>query len=147
MKSFISIFALIFSMTTSAYDHTVAIGQWAVYQSNLLSDDHYYFLNIKPDYSGVFVRSLDHEPIIRKFDSENVIKQNGYFEVNLTPNEKVVFSAWKLESGSGKLTGQVFMYKENGELFNMLYFPMQLLKNNHEFLKYEAIKELRETYR
>lgn len=105
------------------------------------------FLSIKPDYSGVFVRSLGHEPIIRKFDSDNVIKQNGYFEVNITPSEKVVFSAWKLKSGSGKLTGQVFMYKENGELFNMLYFPMQLLKSNHEFLKYESIKDLRETYR
>ena len=136
-----------FSKLAFAYDHSVAIGQWAIYQKNYFSADYYYFLNIKPDYSGVLVRYYGDKPLVRKFDSNSVIKRDGYFEVQLSPREKAVFSAWKLKSGSGKLTGQIFMYKENGELFNMLYFPLQLLKEDHEFLKHEAIKELSATYR
>jgi len=147
MRNFVSICALIFTLTVSAYDHPVAIGQWAIYESNLLSDDDFYFLKINSDFSGVLVRSLGHKPIVREFDSANVVKQNGYFEVVLSPSEKAVFSAWKSKSGSGRLTGQIFMYKASGELFNMLYFPLQLLENDHEFLKYEAIKELSESYR
>ena len=147
MKRLISTILLIFSTTSSAYDPTAAIGQWAVYQTDLISDDRYYFLNIKPDYSGALIRSLGHEPIIREFNSAAVTKHDGFFEIALSPREKAVFSAWKLKSGSGKLTGQIFMYNENGELFNMLYFPLQLLNKGHEFLKHEEIKSLSTVYR
>ncbi len=147
MKRLISTLLLIFSTASSAYDPTVAIGQWAVYQSNLISDDRYYFLSIKPDYSGALIRSLGHEPIIREFNSGAVTKHHGFFEITLGPREKAVFSAWKLKSGSGKLTGQIFMYKENGELFNMLYFPLQLLNEGHEFLEHEEIESLSTVYR
>ncbi len=147
MKRLISTLLLIFCTTSAAYDATVVIGQWGVYQSNLLSDDRYYFLSIKPDYSGALVRSLGHEPVIREFDSGAVTKHDGFFEVDLGSREKAVFSAWKLKSGSGKLSGQIFMYKENGELFNMLYFPLELLNEGHDFLKHEEIKSLSATYR
>ena len=63
-----------------------------------------------------------------------------------TNKEKVVLSAWKLKSGSGRLTGQLFMYKESGELFNMLYFPLQLLTDKHKFMDNNAIKELSAKY-
>ena len=147
MKLLIITVLLILSKSALAYDHSVAIGQWAVYQKNYLSSDFYYFLNINSDFSGVLVRYYGDRPITRKFESSSVTKRDGYFEVQLNPREKVVFSAWKLHSGSGKLTGQILMYKEDGELLNMLYFPLQFLKSNHEFLGYEPIKELSTTYR
>jgi hypothetical protein len=147
MKILVFTVLLFFCKLASAYDPSVAIGQWAIYQKNYLSADYYYFLNINPDYSGALVRYYGDKPIVRKFDSNAVIRRDGYFEVQLSTNEKAVFSAWKLKSGSGKLTGQIFMYKENGELFNMLYFPLQLLNENHEILNHEAIKELSAAYR
>ena len=122
-------------------------GQWAVYDSGLLSNNTYYFLSIKNDFSGVLIRSLGHEPITIEFSSKNVIKQNGYIEINISNYEKVVLSAWKLKSGSGRLTGQLFMYKESGELFNMLYFPLQLLNDKHKFMNNDVIKELSAKYR
>ena len=39
------------------------------------------------------------------------------------------------------------MYKESGELFNMLYFPLQLLDDKHKFMDNDAIKELSAIYR
>ena len=122
-------------------------GQWAVYDSSLLSNSTYYFLNINNDFSGVLVRSLGHTPITREFSSKDVIKQNGYIEINLSNNEKVVLSAWKLKSGKGRLTGQLFMYKEGGVLFNMLYFPLQLLNDTHKFMGNDAINGLSAKYR
>jgi len=147
MKRFLLTSLLFFCTSSFAYDHSVAIGQWAVYQSNLLSDDRYYFLNINPDYSGALVRYFGDKPLTREFKSSDVKKHDGYFEVNLNPREKAVFSAWKLKSGNGKLTGQIFMYKEDGELFNMLYFPLELLSENHKLLNHEAIKSLNANYR
>ena len=122
-------------------------GQWAIYDNGLLSDSTYYFLNINNDFSGVLIRSLGHEPITIEFSSKDVIKQNGYIEINISKKEKVVLSAWKLKSGSGRLTGQIFMYKESGELFNMLYFPLQLINDKHKFMDNDAIKELSNKYR
>ena len=101
----------------------------------------------RSDFSGTFIRSLGHDPIIRKFSAGDVIKRNGYLEIKLNSNEKVILSAWKLDSGGGHLTGQVFMYKESGEIFNMFYFPLQLLEAKHEFLNYEEIKQLSEIHR
>ncbi len=93
------------------------------------------------------VYDLGNGPAVLNFKTNDVIKRNGYLEINLTPTEKAVLSAWKLKSGSGRLTGQIFMYKENGELFNMLYFPLQLLTKNHKFLNHEPIKRLSAKYR
>ena len=138
---------LISSPLTWAFDHNVVKGQWAVYQDNLFSEDYYYFLFISEDYSGALVRALGHEPITRNFGPENIKKQEGYLEIELGENEKAVLSAWKLKSGSGRLTGQVFMYKENGELFNMLHFQLEYLKPNHELLKNEKIKSLSNSFR
>ena len=39
------------------------------------------------------------------------------------------------------------MYKESGELFNMLYFPLQLLDDNHKVMDNDAIKNLSAKYR
>ena len=147
MKRIYILSIILLSSTCWAFDHNVVKGQWAVYQSNMLSDNYYYFLKFNNDLSGVLVRSLGHEPITRAFKAEDVIKQDGYLEINLSKYEKVVLSAWKLKSGSGRLTGQVYMYKENGDLFNMLHFPLQLLDNKHEFMRYDAIKELSAKYR
>ena len=93
------------------------------------------------------MRYFGDKPLTREFKSSDVKKRDGYFEVSLNPREKAVFSAWKLKSGKGKLTGQIFMYKKNGELFNMLYFPLELLSENHKLLSHEAIKSLSANYR
>ncbi len=142
MKSILAIIIFSFSTQCWSFEHNVVKGQWGVIQ-----DNSYYFLNIGNDYSGTFVRSLEHDPIVHDFSSNDIIKRDGYLEIILGPNEKAVFSAWKLKSGSGRLTGQIFMYKENGELFNMLYFPLQLLEPKHEFLNHATIKQLSERYR
>ncbi len=147
MRKIILTLGFLICSSAAAYDHNVAIGQWAVYQSNLLKSDYYYFMNLNRDFSGVLVWSFGGEPIKREFSSSNLVKRDGYFEVKLSPTEKAVFSAWKLESGRGHLTGQVLMYKPNGDLFNMLYFPMRFLSKNHEFMQYEAIKKLSYAYR
>jgi len=142
MKLLVFTILVFFSKIALSFDHSVAIDQ-----KNHSSADYFYFLNINSDYSGVLIRYYGDKPTVRKFDSNSVIKRGGYFEVQLNQREKAIFSAWKLKSGSGKLTGQVFMYKEDGKLFNMLYFPLQLLKEGHELLEHEAIKELSATYR
>jgi len=147
MKRIFILTILLFSPTCWGFDHDVVKGQWAIYDSNVLSENSYYFLKINNDYSGVLIRSLNHEPVTSKFSSKDVQKQNGYLEINLGNNEKVVLSAWKLKSGSGRLTGQLFMYKESGELFNMLYFPLQLLNDKHKFMSNDEIKELSAIYR
>jgi hypothetical protein len=147
MKRILTLTIILFSTSCLAFQHDVVKGQWAVYDSGLLSDSTYYFLNINNDYSGVLIRSLGHEPITSKFSSKDVIKQNGYIEIILSNNEKVVLSAWKLKSGSGKLTGQLFMYKEGGELFNMLYFPLKLLNDKHKLMGNDVIKDLSAKYR
>lgn len=118
------------------------MGQWAVYENG-----SYYFLNINNDFSGTMVRAFNDAPSTFNFGSNDVIKRDGYLEINLTANEKAVLSAWRLKSGPGRLTGQVYMYKDNGEVFNMLYFPLQFLEPNHEFLSHEAIKNLSDKYR
>ena len=147
MKRILALTIILFSSTCLAFQHDAVKGQWAVYDRALLSDSTYYFLNINKDYSGVLIRSLGHEPITSKFSSKDVIKQNGYIEINLSNNEKIVLSAWKLKSGSGRLTGQLFMYKESGELFNMLYFPLKLLNDKHELMGNNVIKDLSAKYR
>ena len=147
MKRIFILTILLFSSTCWAFDHDVVKGQWAIYDENESSGSSYYFLNINNDYSGVLIRSLGHEPITSKFSSKDVKKQNGYLEINLGNNQNAVLSAWKLKSGSGRLTGQLFMYKESGELFNMLYFPLQLLNDKHEFMSNDEIKELSAKYR
>ena len=147
MKRILALTIILFSSTCFAFQHDVVKGQWAIYDNGLLSDSTYYFLNINNDFSGVLIRALGHEPITIEFSSKDVIKQNGYIEINISKKEKVVLSAWKLKSGSGRLTGQLFMYKESGELFNMLYFPLQLLNGKHKFMDNDAIKELSNKYR
>ena len=147
MKRILALTFILFSSTCLAFQHDVVKGQWAVYDSSYISDSTYYFLNINNDFSGVLIRSLGHKPITSEFSSKDVIKQNGYIQINLSNNEKVVLSAWKLKSGSGRLTGQLFMYKEGGELFNMLYFPLQLLNDKHDFMGNNAIKDLSTKYR
>ena len=142
MRNILAIITLTISTQCWAFDHNFVKGQWAVYQN-----DSYYFLNISNDFSGTLVRALGHEPIVSKFSAGDVIKRDGYLEIKLNQNEKAVLSAWKLKSGSGRLAGQVFMYKESGELFNMLYFPLQLLEPMHKFLNHEEIKQLSKTYR
>ena len=138
---------LLTSTASAAFDNTVAIGQWAAYQSNMLSADYYYFLNINSDFSGKLVRHFGGQSISREFQSSDVKKHDGYFEVNLHPNEKAVFSAWKLKSGSGKLTGQILMFNSDGTLFNMMYFPLEHLSESHELLRHEAIDELSNAHR
>ena len=147
MKYLVLALCLISSAATAAYDHTIAIGQWAIYQKNILSADYYYFLNINSDFSGVLARNYGDKIEAREFKPSDVIKHDGYFEVNLSSYEKAVFSAWKLKSGSGRLTGQIFMYNADGTLFNMLYFPLEFLSKDHELLKYDAIRELSTTHR
>lgn len=147
MKYLAFALCLISELASAAFDHTVVVGQWAIYQKNLLSADYYYFLNINSDFSGVLVRNYGDKPESRKFGPSDVKKHDGFIEVSLSPNEKAVFSAWKLKSGSGKLTGQIFMYNHDGTLFNMLYFPLELLSKNHTLLENETIKELSTTLR
>ncbi len=147
MKKILALTIILFSTSCWAFQHDVVKGQWAVYDSNALSNNTYYFLNINNDYSGVLIRSLGHKPITRKFTAKDIVKQNGYLEINLSNNEKAVLSAWKLKSGNGRLTGQLFMYKDNGDLFNMLYFPLQLLNKKHEFMSKDEIKQLSAKYR
>ena len=147
MDRLLAIFILLLSPNVWAFDHDVVKGQWGIYQQNTNSKIFYYFLNINNDFSGTFVRALGHKPITHTFNTEDVIKRDGYLEVQLDNDEKAVLSAWKLESGSGRLTGQIFMYKENGELFNMLHFPLQLIDSNHEFMKHNEIRQLSEIYR
>ena len=147
MKNIIATILILFTSPCWSFDYSAIEGQWAIYHNSLLTDDDYYFLNIKKNLSGTLIRSLGHDPVIRHFNSNDVIKRNGYIEINLSNNEKAVLSAWKLKSGSGRLNGLIYMYKENGELFNTLYFPLQLLNNNHEFLGYERIKKLYNKHR
>jgi len=147
MKRILTLIIILFSSTCLAFQHDVVKGQWAAYDSSLLSDSTYYFLNINNDFSGVLIRSLGHEPITIEFSPKDVIKQNGYIEINISNKEKVVLSAWKSKSGNGRLTGQLFMYKEDGTLFNMLYFPLQLLNDKHKFMANDAIKDLSAKYR
>ena len=147
MKRILALTIILLSSTCLAFQHDVVKGQWAVYDSGALTDKAYYFLNINNDYSGVLIRSLGHEAITIEFSSKDVIKQNGYIEINISKSEKVVLSAWKLKSGSGRLTGQLFMYKESGELFNMLYFPLKLLNDKHELMSNDVIKDLSAKYR
>ena len=147
MKRILAFTIILFSSTCLAFQHDVVKGQWAVYNGSLLSESTYYFLSINNDFSGVLIRSLGHEPITIAFTPNDVIKQNGYIEINISNKEKMVLSAWKSESGSGRLTGQLFMYKEDGTLFNMLYFPLQLLNDKHEFMGNDAIKDLSAKYR
>ncbi len=147
MKRILTLIIILFSTSCWAFQHDVVKGQWAVFDSNALSDNTYYFLNINNDFSGVLIRSLGHKPIARKFTAKDIVKQNGYLEINLGKNEKAVLSAWKTKSGSGRLTGLLFMYKDNGHLFNMLYFPLQLLNNKHDFMSKDEIKQLSAKYR
>ena len=147
MKSLLIFIGLTLANFVWAFDHDVVKGQWAVYKSSLLSKESYYFLHISDDFSGTFIRALGHEPITRKFTAQNVKKQNSYIEIELSPNETAVLSAWKLKSGSGRLTGQILMSKENGELFNMLNFPLDLVTPNHKLLSHKTIKVLCEKHR
>ena len=147
MERILTIVIIFISSQCWGFDHGVVKGQWAVYHSNVLSKDAYYFLNIKNDFSGTFIRAIGHDPVVRKFGADDVTQRDGYIEIKLNPNEKAILSAWKLQSGSGLLTGQVFMYNESGELFNMLYFPLQLLEPKHELLDNETIKQLSKSYR
>ena len=147
MKILVFLLSLSSSAAIAAFDHNVAIGQWAIYQKNLLSADYYYFLNVNPDFSGVLVRNYGDNPEVREFDAKDTRKHEGFIEVTLSPYERIVFSAWKLKSGSGKLTGQLFLYNHDGTLFNMLYFPLELLNNNHELLENETIRALSKTHR
>ena len=147
MKYLVLILCLVSSKAIAAFDHSVAVGQWAAYQKNLLSADYYYFLNINPDFSGILVRNYGNKAQARAFEPDDLRKHDGFFEIMLSPNERAVFSAWKLKSGSGALTGQIFMYNADGTLFNMLYFPLDYLNADHELLKHEAIKDLSTTHR
>lgn len=113
---------------------------------NLVSSDYYYFLQINEDWSGEFTRSLGHKPITRTFTKEDVIVRNGYIEITASPSEKMVLPAWVLPSGSERLTGQLFMYKEDGELFNMLYYPLDLVMPNSALLEQDNISKLYRKY-
>ncbi len=147
MKHIVTTLLFLFTLPCWSFDYAAIEGQWAIYHSNLTTNDDYYFLNINKDLSGTLVRSLGHEPITRKFSSNDVTKRNGYIEIHLNNNEKAVLSAWKSKSGNGRLNGLIYMYKESGELFNTLYFPLQLLKQNHKFLSHEKIKYLSNKHR
>lgn len=145
----IIIFTILFFISSPSwpFDHSTIKGQWAVYHKNLLSSDDYYFLNIKKDFSGTFIRSLGHEPIVREFNSNQITKQNGYVEIQLSEHEKAILSAWKSKPGKGRLTGVIYLYKQSGELFNTLYFSLHRLINGHKYLKYETIKNLSAKHR
>ena len=146
MRQTVFLILVLLSTFTFAFEPKVVQGTWAIYEKNLLSDDDYYFLNINEDWSGEFTRSLGHKPITRTFTKENVIIQNGYVEIAVSASEKMVLSAWVLPSGSGRLTGQLFMYKENGELFNMLYYPLELVTADSKLLKQDVISNLYQKY-
>jgi len=147
MKKILTLTLLLICNHSWGFDHNVVIGQWAVYQGNITEKDYYYFLNINSDYSGTLIRSLGREPITYHFTKKDVIKNDGYLVIKLNKHQKAIISAWKLESGSGKLTGQIFMYNENGDLFNMLYFPLELLETDHKYLQNDTIKLLSKKYR
>ena len=138
------VFALFLTLcqVSFAFDRNVVHGQWAVYSSNWLSGPDYFFLAVHEDFSGVLVRSFRGEEIRRPFTAANVLFRDGYLEIQLNETEKTILSAWKEPSGTGKLTGQIFMYKKNGDLFNMLYFPLQLLQPGDKLSREMPIKEL-----
>ena len=147
MRILVCLSLIVFSSLSWAFEHDVVKGEWAVYEKNYISQDYYYFLKINEDFSGALIRSLGHDPIVREFKAENLVKRDGYIEIMLTEYEKVIISAWKLKSGPGRLAGLLYMYKESGELFNMLHFPLHLLEKGHKYLEYEEIKNHAETYR
>ena len=138
---------MIASFPCMGFNHAVVEGQWAIYHKNFISDADYHFLNIKNDLSGTLVSSLGHLPITRKFKSSDVVKRDGYIEIQFNNTEKAVISAWKLKSGEGRLAGVIYMYKESGELYNILYMPLQLLNKSHEFLSYDEIRLLSKKFR
>jgi hypothetical protein len=147
VRLFLLLLLLAISPTSSAFDPGVVRGQWAVYASNPTSGPDYYFLQFNSDLSGVLIRSFGGEETRRSFSATDVEKKDGYLEVRLSPSEKAVLSAWRLPSGAGKLTGQIFMYNKNGELFNMLYFPLQFLTPDHRFLMEIQIKRLSDEFK
>ncbi|MAD46957.1 MAG: hypothetical protein CMH98_18340 [Oceanospirillaceae bacterium] len=142
MKIIIVTILLTYSGFSFSFEPEVVQGSWAVYHENLTSGDYYYFLQINKDWSGELTRSLGHAPITRSFQKKNVIFRDGYIEIQASESEKMVLSAWVLPSGSGRLTGQLFMYKENGDLFNMLYYPLSLVNQDSELLEYDEISKL-----
>tara|TARA_R100000687_G_scaffold81919_1_gene79859 strand:- start:67 stop:510 length:444 start_codon:yes stop_codon:yes gene_type:complete len=143
MKKSAFLMLLVVSSYCRAFDSSVVLGDWAVYQENLMSEDYWYYLCIRQDYSGFLIRSFKNDPLRRNFSSKELVKHDGFIEIQLSNREKAVLSAWKLKSGSGRLTGQIFMYRENGELFNMLHFPLNLVKDGEPILKYEQISGLK----
>ena len=147
MNKLIALILFLLSSSCWGFNHDVVKGQWALYENNYISNDYYYFLNINDDFTGVLIWSFDNKPMIREFVSKDVIKRDGYIEIELESNKKFILSAWKLKSGAGRLSGQLYLYKENGELFNMINFPLHLLEKNHKFLEYKEIKKHAETYR
>jgi hypothetical protein len=146
MKKIVFFILSLMSAYTFAFEPKVVQGTWAVYDDNLVSSDNYYFLQINEDWSGEFTRSLGHKPITRTFTKEDVIFRNGYIEITASPKEKMVLSAWVLSSGSGRLTGQLFMYKKDGELFNTLYYPLDLVTPNSALLEQDDISKLYRKY-
>ena len=147
MKSIITILLLLISLPCWGFDYSVLQGNWAIYHKDKTTDEKYHFLNINKNLSGTFVRSLGYQPITRAFKSSDVRKRDGCVEIDLHNNEKAVLSAWKLKSGDGRLNGVIYMYKDTSELFNTLYFPLQLLNENHIFLSHKSIRELNVKYR
>ena len=146
MKIIIGTILLAYSVFSFSFEPKVVQGSWAVYHENLASDDYYYFLQINEDWSGELTRSLGHDPITRSFQKKNVVFRDGYIEIQASESEKMVLSAWVLPSGSGRLTGQLFMYKENGDLFDMLYYRLSLVNPNSELLEHDEISKLYKKY-
>lgn len=146
MRTLALLLLLIMAPAHAAFDRTVVQGQWGAYASHWFGPPQYYFLAINEDYSGVLVRNFGDKEVRRTFSAADVTFRDGYFEVALGSSEKAVFSAWKLPSGVGRLTGQIFMFKKGEELYNMLYFPLELLTPGHDLLGESEIRTLSDEF-
>ena len=132
MRIFLVFIFGVISVFATAMDKSVLVGSWGVAKENFLSEDDWWFLCVKEDTSGFLSRSFDGSYIRDEFSSDAVILRDGYAEILLQENAKAVVAAWKAP-GSGRLTGQWFVYREDGRLYNMMYFPLTLLKKGEWF--------------
>lgn len=132
MRTLLILVLSVISVLATAMDRDVLVGSWGAAKGNFFSEDDWWFLCVRNDSSGFLSRSFNGSYTRDDFASDAVILREGYVEILLQKRAKAVVAAWKT-SGSGRLTGQWLLYREDGRLYNMMYFPLSLLQKGERF--------------
>ena len=121
---FFEILAAPLASAGSQYDHDNVVGEWIQYSRNENGEFGYYYLNVEPDFSGLFSYQLyGSEPVVVPIADEYLSLEDGFFVLDDREFRRIVFSAY-----SGYLlTGVMWFYQENGgveEPFNSFFLRL-----------------------